>query len=107
MTNSQIPMELNSEIADEKELQSFIAEIDAEMAACENDKIPAKISFRKYSRLERLQMAIHAEIAPIINAKREATLNVFFRSEDNYIPDDTTPRPCSQWFNTKASLMPE
>lgn len=65
-----------------------------------------KQSLKRYRSKLRLMDTIHNELASKINANREATLNVFFRPEDIYIPETTSNDHFGLWIATQANPMP-
>jgi hypothetical protein len=50
-----------------------------------------KASHLAYRGKLRLVASIHAEIAPRLNAVRQAHYEVFFREEDKWVPENETP----------------
>jgi hypothetical protein len=62
--------------------------------------------FNAYRSKLRLMDKIHNELASKINANRQATLNVFFRPEDNFIPETTSNDHFGLWLATQANTMP-
>ena len=68
------------------ELLKDLVELDQIMAETFPMPITSK-EFKASKKLLRLMDSIHNDIATQLNNTRKATLRLFFREEDKYIPD--------------------
>jgi hypothetical protein len=82
MINNIIPAEIIVSDVTEQDL----AEIETLTAELNPHPITAK-QFKATKKLLSLMDKIHDDIASNINAKREATYNLFFQEHDKFIPE--------------------
>ena len=96
--------ELNVTLSNEQDIQANdIETLDVELA-----DIPHKWTqknLKAYRGKLRLMDQIHNEIADKLNAKRQSIREMFFRVEDEYIPETKHNDYLSLWMSA-AKVMP-